>query len=76
MLRQVQVLADNVALPNGYVYQTGDTVVLTREQFERIDPDLVTDSLESESESGSGSESEDVTYYVLDQGDVAILTTT
>lgn len=74
MLRQVQVLADNVALPNGYVYQTGDTVVLTREQFEKIDPDLVTDSLESESESESGSE--DATYYVLDKGDVAILTTT
>ncbi len=37
----VTINQDNVMLPDGRLYQTADTAVLTEEQFLQIDPDQV-----------------------------------
>lgn len=41
MARNIKVLGDNVSLPDGFLYQTGDEVTLTNAQFFEIDPTLV-----------------------------------
>ena len=52
MARSVTVNADNVTLPDGGTYNTGDTVTLTDEQFQEIAATALGDEVTDNGEVG------------------------